>query len=236
MRYESDHQTGDRSRSLLLWLAVALLAVTGLTSTLNAQEAPDPGQQELPDGRDGESTGDDGGGDEATADKRDLEEKVVFELSGYHHFPSRSDLDELGAPAEISRLLREMARDSSRRPSLRLRAVDALAYYTDDQTREFLRSLLEEPSADLESSELRVVNLMRHHAIVSLAKAHDGDAVDTLAPLLDHDDVQLRLTVVSALAKHTGEAGEIRLEKFRSRATHDLVERELRKYLGDKDK
>ena len=227
-----DNDSNARQPGLLSGLLAAAVVLVFLAggSTATAQESVQPEQPDIPE------TGDDSSPDEKqeAPDRDKLREKLVFQLSGYHYFPSRSDLDELGKPSVISELLRQLAEDETKRPSMRLRAVDALGLYEDGETREYLVSLLDEPNQKLDPPELRVAGLMRHHAIVSLAKAHRGDAADTLAPLLEDDDVQLRLTVVSALAKHGDEAGTDALEAFRPKASHKLVERELDKYLGTK--
>jgi len=160
-------------------------------------------------------------------------ERLKFLLSGYEYFPTRDDLSELGTPEQVSTLLRELASKSEHRPSQRLRAVDALGYYRDEATRNYLETLIaasaEKPPKD--KVQRRTRKLMRHHAITSLAKAHGPDALATLEPLLVTDDVQLRMTAISAIGKHAGPQGKERLRKLANSETNPVVKRELRKFV-----
>ncbi len=159
-------------------------------------------------------------------------DRIRFLLSGYEYFPTRDDLDKVGSAEEISTLLRQLASEPTNRPTLRLRAVDALGYYEDETTRAYLETLIEAPKTEAKDKVTRRTNkLLRHHAITSIARAHGENALSTLEPLLVHEDVQLKMTAISAIGKHTGKRGKERLQALAKTVKNPVVKRELRKHL-----
>ena len=161
-----------------------------------------------------------------------VEKKVVFLLSGYEYFPSRADLDAVAGADEISALLRGFALDEDLRPSLRLRAVDALGYYDDDETTKLLVELsTTAPKADLPRRKLRTAGLLRHHAITALARSKKAESVSVLESIFAEDEVQLTLTVVHALGKHGGKEGREALRRLSSQSDHKIVQREAAKWV-----
>lgn len=182
------------------------------------------------------TTGEQHTGDDSDSDREDdgdasVEEQLVFALSAYHSFPTRAELDDIADPNTMTELLRSFATSPERRPSMRTRAVDALGFYEDAETRAFLEELVARPRASGASE--RVADLMRHHAVTSLARAHGDDALETLAPLLEHDDVQLRMTAVVALAKHGSQRAHRRLAELRAQTDDDLIRRHIDKYVPE---
>lgn len=166
------------------------------------------------------------------APTKSLQDRVVFLLSGYEYFPTRADLDAAGSPVEIAALLRTMAVDIDARPSLRLRAVDALAHYDDQETVDLLTKLVtEEPAADLQRRKLRTAGLLRHHAITSLAKVRQQASVAILEQVTETGDVQLTLTVIHALGKHAGEEGREALNRLLAQSENKMVRREAAKWV-----
>jgi len=174
-------------------------------------------------------------GDPTEKDLAKVKERLTFMLSGYEYFPDRDELDKLAGPEVIAPMLLEMARDQKTRPLHRLRAVDALGYYSDDATRDWLRGVAVSPvvtKKDMTKGELRFAGSLRHHAIMSLAKAGEAKELATLERLLAEDsDLQIRLTVVSAIGKHTGKDGKALLAKVQAQETNPVMQRELRKHL-----
>ena len=60
----------------------------------------------------------------------------------------------------------------------------------------------------------------------------EGKELATLERLLvDETDLQIRLTVVSAIGKHTGKEGKALLGKVQAQETNPVMQRELRKHL-----
>lgn len=170
--------------------------------------------------------------DDDEADAKAPLDRIKFLLSGYEYFPTRADLDEVGSASEVSTLLRELAAMDDLRPTMRLRAVDALAYYTDEATRSYLEALIEGPATKAKDKvSRRTRKLMRHHAVTSLAKAHEEKALATIEPLLMSEDIQLKMTAISAVGKHTGPRGKERLERLAETITNPVVKRELRKFV-----
>lgn len=213
-------------------LLMALGVSMALSTSATAQKASD-----LPDSHTGDHTHDHSQDHDArkSAEKTVAEkpaiERVRFLLSGYEYFPDRAALDEVGEAAEISTLLRELSADSKERPTLRLRAVDALAYYTDQATKNYLESLIASPDSTGDKVQKRTTRLLRHHAVTSLAKAHGEAALATLEPLLLDDEIQLKMTAISAIGKHMGPSGKQRLQDLRETIDNPVVLRELRKYV-----
>jgi len=206
-------------RHIATLLTTLLLA--GATSTALAQDH-EPTKTNLP------STTTDAG--QGVSDAV-LTKKLTFMLSGYEYFPSRKDLDGLASADVVTAKLRTFADDTSMRPSLRLRAVDALGYYDDEATVAYLRALVDRPTETLPTDQQRVGNLVRHHAIVALAKAVGPDALDDLEPFLKGDDLQLRLTAINAIGKHGGKAGHTLLEKLLKNEDNPAALREIRKFV-----
>lgn len=165
-------------------------------------------------------------------ERASVRERVTFMLSGYHFSPSREKFDEAFEPAEATEALREIASDDDVRPSLRSRAVDTLGFYDDDKTVSFLKGLLDGADEDAPKKEKRVAGVLRHHAIISLARNHtDSQAVSLLDGLLEDDNLQIRLTVIAALGEHAGEPGEKALVDFADSAEDEIVRDELSKYV-----
>lgn len=162
-----------------------------------------------------------------------LADRIAFLLSGYEFFPTRADLDAAGPAGQVAPLLRGFATDLDARPTLRLRAVDALGYYDDPATIELLTRLAQDPpAADLPRKKLRTAGLVRHHAISSLATARAGEAVPVLEQLLAADDVQIVLTVVDALGKHCGAPGRAVLTNLVDSTADAVVRREARRWVN----
>lgn len=161
----------------------------------------------------------------------EVRQRLEFLLSGYEYFPSRKDLDGLAPPQALITLLQGMAHEGDLRPSLRLRAVDALSLYEGPEVRDFLTTILAINPDEAEPSQLRVTRLMRHRAINSLARLDAENAVETLVPFLEDRDLQMRLTAISALGQFGGQAGKKAIEDLRTRDTHPAVQREINKYL-----
>lgn len=165
-------------------------------------------------------------------DAEELRERVEHLLSGYHFTPDRETFDEVASDREVAGTLRGIAGDETARPSMRSRAVDVLALYPSEETESFLASYLDPPPEDVSEKRRRAYEVVRLHAIGSLADIREGErAVETLEGLLAADDLQVRLMVVTALGEHGGEAGARRLRKLARETDDDVMEREIRKYL-----
>ena len=82
----------------------------------------------------------------------------------------------------------------------RLPALDALSLFPDAEVRALYRELLAD---DWGKRAPRAA----HRAINGLMHGFGESAVEDVSALLSHEDVQIRLTVVYALAKSGGESG-----------------------------
>ncbi|MFB6263542.1 MAG: HEAT repeat domain-containing protein [Bradymonadaceae bacterium] len=207
----------------IVWGALLAL-VGGVPAVAGAQSRPDPsGGAKLPS--DGQQPPSDDG-------DRSIRESVELLLSGYHYTPTREDLTEVAASETIAEILRKIAADQSARPSLRLRAVDALALFPSERNEAFLADLLSLPSGDEASGDRQTAELLRHHAISSLAEMlEDARAVERLGRFLRSDDVQLELTTITALGRHAGAPGLERLRRRADEVDSEVVREQLKTYV-----
>jgi hypothetical protein len=218
-------EQSQTSTSNAWWLAAIFVLVVGtVPATVAAQQVDTPGD-------DLDTTP--GASDSEDDAKASAESRLTFALSAYHAFPTRAELDDIADAKTITRLLRQFATAGDTRPSMKTRALDAMGYYDDATTRAFLVEVIEQPESV--GTSARVADLMRHHAITSLARAHGDGALGTLTPLLDHDDLQIRLTTVVSLGKHGGEQAHRRLAKLRRDADNRMIIRQIDKYVGRQD-
>jgi HEAT repeat protein len=161
----------------------------------------------------------------------ELRKRVTFLLSGYEFFPTRDDLDRVGAPADVVAVLVDIVGDEDASAMHRLRAVDALGFYELPQVAGFLRKLTRgAKAADLKASA-RHSSLLQHHAITALARSQNNKSVPDLEVFLDGKDLQLKLTAIVALGKHGKVDGRERLKQLVKSDDNKLVQREAKKYL-----
>lgn len=202
-------------------VSASLLVAAGSAAQTSGTEGPETGELTVDETQEDEPLEGDA-----------LRKRVTFLLSGYHFMPGREEFDGLASKEQVRSTLRAIAADRSARPSLRSRAVDALALYPGDRTSSFLQGLLEPPTEDLSDKERRAADLLRHHAITSLAKLHDDEeAVSLLEGLLEADERPIRLTAISALGKHAGASGKRRLRQLAAEAEDELVRDELDRFV-----
>jgi hypothetical protein len=169
-------------------------------------------------------------GDEA---ERGVRERVVFALSGYHARIDRAHLDEIASSERVEALLRELVGEAQLRPSLRLRAVEALGHFGDDDSAALLEAIIEEPSEALELPGARHADLFQHQAMLSFARIRPEQAAASLAPFLAHDDLQLQMTAIEALGRFGGREGRERLEQARPEITGAAALRRLERFTAD---
>ncbi len=157
-------------------------------------------------------------------------ERLRFLLSGYHYFPTQEDLLKVAEADEVAGMLRTIAQDIDERPTMRMKALDALMYFNDAATLVYVEHIaLNDPAAPEEL--LRTEQLMQHHAIMTFAKLKKKDSVPSLEKLLSHNDIQVQMTAISALGKHGGQPGLQALKKAAPKAELPAVKREFRKYV-----
>lgn len=171
----------------LITLALAVLACATFALPLAAQDAPAADEPAPPA--------------DSAPSAADLEQRVRVLLSGYDYFPTREDLDAV-APA-VPAILVAIYNDPESRPTTKGRCIDALGYYGDDETaRQFLEYII----ANADSDEIPSGHV--HKALTSYTKAFGDQAIEVVAPFLEHRDEQLRITASVAIAKSTGRAGK----------------------------
>lgn len=168
---------------------------------------------------------------DAKAAFAEAREKVTLLLSGYEYFPSREDLDRV-APADVMvDVLRSLADEADGRPAIRLRAIDALGFYSEPGAVRYLEQRVAPPAANAPDDDPRTLRLMRHRAMTALGRALGERALTALNPYLDDDDLQIRLSAISAIGNFGGEAGKKMLRELKTRDTHHAVQRELHKFV-----
>lgn len=158
-------------------------------------------------------------------------ERVVFLLSGYEFFPTRADLDRIGTPAQIIGLLDALLSDASTREVLKLRAVEALGLYPDAAAQAPLTRIVRAETRRLKPEDRRFATALRHRAISALARSARGDSTATLAPLLHHSDLQLRLSAIVALGKFARPKADAALTARLKKATEPVELKMLRRFV-----
>ncbi|MFU8805362.1 MAG: HEAT repeat domain-containing protein [Bradymonadaceae bacterium] len=204
-----------------------LLSLIALITGLGALAAAEPTAGE------GDSTITDKASDDEAPTQSEARKRLEFLLSGYEYFPTRETLDEVAEAPVIIKLLQTMAHEDELRPTLRLRAVDALSLYggEGEEVTQFLLAVIALNPDAVERSQLRVVRLMRHRAMNSVAKIKGDEAAQHLVPFLDDEDLQIRLTAISALGQFGGSAGQKALRDLKTKDTNPAVQREINKHL-----
>ncbi len=135
-------------------------------------------------------------------------ERVRVLLSGYEYFPSRQDLDKVGGADLIVEVLESFAEDRSQRPSLRLRAIDALGFYNSQRVQVFLRATIERKiNADDKPVSKRTLRLMQSHAITSYAKAFKKNGLVFLKTLAESGSTDTKISAIYGIGKHCGDEG-----------------------------
>lgn len=228
MRFDRN-RLGQAALMMALWCGTAC-------STAYAQQSDAPGSDRADAPSDGvqgpELEPGDGPGQGVSPDTKSVRERVAFLLSGYEYFPSREDLDKVALAEQMTPVLQAISVDGDVAPSMRSRAVDALGFYDDDVTIMHLRQLALKETEGLPRKELRAARALRYHAITSFARAAGEDALGDLQGLMNHDEVQVQLSAISAIGKHCGQEGKKSLRTRQSTEQDQVILRELRKHTG----
>ena len=174
---------------IVLAAALGVLSLLSIPAVLSAQVAPGPDDGALIPAAGSPAV-------DAPADRpvATPEQRIRVLLSGYEYFPTRADL--LAVTPDAPTVLIAIYEDEEALPTMRSRAIDALGYFNDDITSAFFGALLES-HASIDKRHL-------HHAITAYAKAFGATSVDREAAFLAHEDAQIRLTTVTALAEFGG--------------------------------
>jgi len=180
----------------------------------------------------GEQSADDNTEAEETQEaERSIRERLTFLLKAHGAAPEKETLEELGDDARIARLLIEIAEDSSQRVSVRMRAVDVMRYFEESTVVAYLEDKLQ-PVSTVERSEIGDLRRkIAHSAINSLAKLQGDASLSVLSKYLASDQLQLKLTAISAIGTFGGEAGVEKLRELRRRTDDDAVLRAIERQL-----
>lgn len=139
-------------------------------------------------------------------------ETAVLLLSGFHGIADQATFaEQIAEPVPV---LWSIVRDASRPHFIRDRALIALAYWPDNTLRAHLMTMLNQASDD---------SLDKHTAMTLLARGFGEDALTTLLPLLQSDDLQVRLTAVDSLRLIGTPASLEALAGARQTESHRLV-------------
>ncbi|MEL6181996.1 MAG: hypothetical protein AAFS10_23755 [Myxococcota bacterium] len=148
------------------------------------------------------------------ADVTDAEHnKIMLLLSGHDYFPTHSDL--LAATPKARAILFAIATDANALPSHRIRAIDALGLFPEDDS---LAQFLEQA---LNQTDLRPT-FARHYINTSLKVFHE-QAVPWVAPHLNNPDLQTQLTVIHSLGLFGGNSGREVLRFHRQFIHRDVL-------------
>lgn len=126
-------------------------------------------------------------------------------LEAFEAAPSASEWTRLGPGA--GEVLREIAADARRRPTVRSRAATALRHYPDAASFAALEVLARDEQTPV---------LVRRKAVRALAEGWGAQALGLVKPLVEHENLQLRESALRALAMiPTPEARALLEERLR---------------------
>lgn len=148
---------------------------------------------------------------------------VTMLLMAYDTFPSADDFKRVTDDPRAELLA--IYHDPDTKRIVKLQAIDALALFPDKEVRALYQRILAMPFDGDAPNEV-------HRAINGLMQAFGKDAISDVAPMLDHSDVQVRLTAIHALGLH-GEQEGVALMRIRmDKETHPVVREELAKRIA----
>ncbi len=111
-------------------------------------------------------------------------------LSGIEDNGTRRDFEKLGPDAAA--VLREIAMDQKQLVTKRSRAASALSYFEDDASKATLNTLVKSENTPTH---------LRRYSVHSLVALQGDAALETVGPLLAHEDTRVRESVVRSLVK-----------------------------------
>lgn len=187
------------------WIIVALLTLI-LSPAAIAQEQDTPKRPTLP------ST-------ETPDAKADDYEAILAWLSHYHEVPGRAQLEAVSPRAR--QILFDIAQDEDAFLMHRHRALYALGTWADQEVYAYLTNLLVNESTE---------DGLRHHLLPILAQNFGEKALDALAPFLQHDDPQIRISAAGAIAHIPGDAPKATLRSAMKDETHPMVQGQLERF------
>ena len=126
----------------------------------------------------------------------DARDKIMLLLNAHCDFPSKEDL--LSTSPDAEKQLRDILNDESVLFSVRMRAVEALAYFDTPQNIDTVETILNNP----EKHE----PLMLMQAIRAYPKMTPDRAPAALAPYLAHDNDFIRFVTITSLRNCPGNA------------------------------
>ncbi len=176
--------------------------ISGLTISFSVFAGAGASHAQTPEPPDaGETAGAQPGGGavKRTIENREFgdKEKIVLLLNAHCDFPSKDDLSETSRDAEAHLL--EIVRDEQLLLSVRMRAVQALSYYSTPANRETLENILAHPEdAD---HPLMLIQAIRAYAVI----APDA-APEAIAPFLSSSSDFIRFVAIDSLKNCPGQA------------------------------
>lgn len=174
-------------------------------------------------------------GDSGNAPHAQGAERLAFLLSGFEHVPDRRELDQVGGPAEVVGWLNTFLNDSEERPVIRLRALDLLSLYAQEEARAPLAAIA---AADHRANDhpldasARTRAQARHRALTALARNEHPEAFAIWREALRSDDLQIRITAIGLLRRHAPERALPLLEQLATEDTRPAVQRALNRPIG----
>jgi HEAT repeat protein len=135
-------------------------------------------------------------------------ESLVMLLAAYEPAMKRTVFDSVGP--DVPRLLIDIASHPKEAPTVRQRAVAALALYPNASTRGFLLSLLND--RNLLATTYGMV--VKAQALRSLGRAFGDEEVDTLASYKSDPEVQIRAGAARGLGDSRSKKARLVLETW----------------------
>jgi hypothetical protein len=122
------------------------------------------------------------------ADQGSKVDQVVALLSGYEYEASKADFDAVGPEAPA--VLMQVASDAGLVKIIRARALLALRYYPGEKTKAFILGVVSAQGQD---------EMLVRKGLHALAAGFGKNALDDLAPFLEHENPDVREAAARAV-------------------------------------
>jgi HEAT repeat protein len=145
-------------------------------------------------------------------------ENIKTMLMAYDAFPSATDFKKVST--DPRGVLLVIWQDKANTSIVRLQALDALSLFPDEDVRALFREILSKAAQDPAPAEV-------HRAVNGLLHGFGESAVEDVAPLLQHRDVQVRLTVAHAVGTSGGASGRALLRAHLADEPNKVVREQI---------
>ena len=147
----------------------------------------------------------------------------IVEMLYAYEVPSSKQWSDFG-PETLNLLVRVY--DNADSPTYaRIRAVNAAGHYHTEQSRSFLRRVLQTPSQK---------PVVTRHAISAIERAFGADSLGDIQPMLSSADMSVRQAAAVSIAKMKSTGAEKTLNNYLKTEQSKVIQKAVRKARGSK--